>query len=92
MRYTLIPPDIVFIRSDGRIAHIHSGAVPGDEMPVHSAEPVLAALWVNGGGTNRTQLTIGNFAQYSLPFSMHVGAGRLATFKPGIAASCSAPD
>lgn len=48
MHNTLIPLDIVFIRTDGRIARITT-ARPLDDSPVPSGEPVAAVLEIRGG-------------------------------------------
>ena len=48
MKNTLIPLDLVFIRADGTIARIAT-AVPHDETPVPSGEPVAAVLEIAGG-------------------------------------------
>jgi len=48
MHNTLIPLDIVFIRSDGTIARIAT-AKPLDDTPVPSGEPVAAVLEIAGG-------------------------------------------
>lgn len=49
MRNTLIPLDMIFVRSDGVIAHIHQNARPLDESVISSREPVAYVLEINGG-------------------------------------------
>lgn len=49
MKNTLIPLDMVFIRADGTIHHIHENAIPHDLTPILSNGPVKAVLEVNGG-------------------------------------------
>lgn len=49
MKNTPSPLDIVFIRADGTIAHIAENAVPFDETPLSSREPVGAVLELRGG-------------------------------------------
>lgn len=49
MRNTLIPLDIMFIRTDGTIARIAENTAPLSETPVVSGEPVAAVLEVAGG-------------------------------------------
>ena len=49
MKNTPSPLDIVFIRADGTIAHIAENAVPFDETPLASGEPVGAVLELRGG-------------------------------------------
>jgi uncharacterized membrane protein (UPF0127 family) len=48
MKNTLIPLDMIFIRSDGTIARI-STAKPLDLTPMPSGEPVSAVLELRGG-------------------------------------------
>jgi Uncharacterized conserved protein len=48
MRNTLIPLDIIFIRSDGTIVRItHAKAL--DETPLPAGEPIAAVLEIRGG-------------------------------------------
>ena len=49
MKDTLIPLDMLFIRKDGTISHIHAGARPLDESSIASEGPVTAVLELNGG-------------------------------------------
>ena len=49
MRNTLIPLDMIFVRSDGSIANIEANTVPYSEEPVRSAGPVAAVLEIAGG-------------------------------------------
>ena len=49
MKNTLIPLDMVFVRSDGSIANIEANTVPLSLEPVYSAEPVAAVLEIAGG-------------------------------------------
>lgn len=49
MKNTLIPLDMVFIRRDGTIHHIHANAQPHDLSPAPSKGPVFAVLEINGG-------------------------------------------
>lgn len=51
MKNTPSALDIVFIRADGTIAHIAENAIPRDETPLSSGEPVAAVLEVKGGRT-----------------------------------------
>ena len=48
MKNTLIPLDMIFIRSDGTIARIAT-AKPLDETPVPGGEPIAAVLEIKGG-------------------------------------------
>jgi len=49
MKDTPSPLDIIFIRADGTIARIAENAVPFDETPLSSGEPVAAVLEIRGG-------------------------------------------
>jgi hypothetical protein len=49
MKNTLIPLDLVFIRSDGRIERIGANAVPQSLEPITSKGPVVAVLEIAGG-------------------------------------------
>lgn len=49
MKNTLIPLDILFIKKDGTIHHIHENARPMDETPVPSQGEVAAVLEINAG-------------------------------------------
>ena len=49
MKNTPSPLDIIFIRPDHTIARIAENAVPFDETPIPSGEPVSAVLELKGG-------------------------------------------
>ena len=49
MKNTILPLDIIFIRSDGTISSIAGNAVPYSEAPIPSSEPIRAVLEINGG-------------------------------------------
>lgn len=49
MKNTPSALDILFIRADGTIATIAANAVPFDETPLSSGEPVGAVLEIKGG-------------------------------------------
>lgn len=49
MKNTLIPLDLIFIRSDGTIARIADNAEPMSLEPIPSLEPVAAVLEIPGG-------------------------------------------
>ncbi len=49
MKNTVIPLDIIFIRSDGSIESIAANTTPYSLDPVRSAEPVAAVLELAGG-------------------------------------------
>ncbi|MEI9932426.1 MAG: DUF192 domain-containing protein [Rhizomicrobium sp.] len=49
MKNTILPLDIIFIRSDGTISSVAANAVPMSESPIPSSEPVRAVLELNAG-------------------------------------------
>ncbi len=49
MKNTVLPLDMVFIRSDGTVSSIEPNATPYSTDPIPSAEPVRAVLEINGG-------------------------------------------
>ena len=49
MKNTLVPLDIIFIRSDGTIARIGANAVPHSLEFVPAGEPIAAVLEIAGG-------------------------------------------
>ncbi|MCU9846683.1 DUF192 domain-containing protein [Defluviimonas sp. WL0024] len=49
MRNTLIPLDMVFIGTDGRVNGVHAMAVPGDETPIPGPPETLMVLEIAGG-------------------------------------------
>ena len=51
MKNTILPLDIVFIRSDGTISSIAAHAVPMSQTPIPSSEPIRAVLELNAGRT-----------------------------------------
>jgi uncharacterized membrane protein (UPF0127 family) len=65
MKNTLIPLDMLFIKANGNIVHIAANAVPEDETPIPSNEPVLAVLEINGGTAAALGIKEGDRVQYS---------------------------
>ena len=49
MKNTLIPLDIIFVKLDGTIHHIHANAIPKDLTSIPSNGNVGAVLEINGG-------------------------------------------
>jgi uncharacterized protein len=49
MKNTILPLDIIFIRTDGTVSSVAANAVPMSETPIPSSEPVRAVLELNAG-------------------------------------------
>ena len=49
MKNTILPLDIIFVRSDGTISSIAANAVPFSEAAIPSTEPIRAVLEINAG-------------------------------------------
>lgn len=60
MKNTLIPLDLLFIKSDSTIARIAKNAKPLDETGIPSGEPVRFVLEINGGLSDLWQLKEGD--------------------------------
>jgi uncharacterized membrane protein (UPF0127 family) len=60
MKNTLIPLDMIFIGTDGRIVDIAERRVPHSIEPYYSAAPALAVLEVNGGTASRLGIKPGD--------------------------------
>jgi len=66
MKNTLIPLDMLFIRQNGRIAHIHERAVPGSLATISSRGRVLAVLELRGGTAARLGIRKGDRVAYTI--------------------------
>ena len=66
MKNTLIPLDMLFIKADGTIHHIHENAVPKDLTPVPSKGKVTAVLELNGGVSSKLGLQKGDKIDHHL--------------------------
>lgn len=60
MKNTLIPLDMLFISSDGRILQIARETTPFSLEPVRSRDPVRAVLEINGGLSDRLGIAAGD--------------------------------
>lgn len=60
MKNTPSPLDIIFVRTDGTIARIAENAIPGDETPIKSGEPVGAVLELKGGRSSALGIAEGD--------------------------------
>lgn len=67
MQNTLIPLDIVFVRSDGTIDRIAENTVPLTETPVVSGGEVAAVLELAGGTAERLGLDDTATVSWTLP-------------------------
>jgi uncharacterized protein len=64
MRNTLIPLDILFIRSDGTVVRItHAKAL--DETPLPAGEPIAAVLEIRGGRAAELGIEEGDIATWA---------------------------
>jgi len=66
MRNTLLPLDMLFIRADGTIHHIHQRAIPHDETGIDSNGPVQAVLELNGGTVQRLGIKPGDKVEHPI--------------------------
>jgi uncharacterized protein len=64
MKNTLIPLDIIFIRSDGKIARI-TNAQAMDLTPLPSGEPVTGVLEIRGGRAAELGIKEGDVAKWT---------------------------
>jgi uncharacterized membrane protein (UPF0127 family) len=64
MKNTLIPLDMLFLKADGKIAHIAHNAVPQDETPIDSGAAVKAVLEVRGGTAQALGIREGDRVEY----------------------------
>lgn len=60
MRNTVIPLDLVFVGSDGRISNIAANAVPYSEVPLLSTGSVKGVLELNGGRAAQLGIAAGD--------------------------------
>jgi len=60
MKNTPSPLDIIFIRANGTIARIAENAIPEDETPIASGEPVGAVLELKGGRSSALGIAEGD--------------------------------
>lgn len=65
MRNTLVPLDIIFIRTDGRVLNIEAEAVPLSETMRSSTGPAAAVLELAGGEAKRIGLAPGDRVEWS---------------------------
>ncbi len=66
MQNTLISLDMLFIKSDGRIAHIAKNTETESTRSIPSGVPVLAVLEVNAGTADRLRILPGDRVEHPL--------------------------
>jgi len=66
MKDTLIPLDMLFVNSRGRIVFIKENAQPGDLTTVQAGQPILAVLELVGGFSQKHQVQVGHRLVYTL--------------------------
>jgi uncharacterized protein len=66
MRNTYIPLDMLFIRADGTVHHVHARAQPLDETPIPSNGNVRFVLEINGGAAAKLGLKAGDKVSHPL--------------------------
>lgn len=60
MENTLIPLDMVFVGSDGKVVSVHANARPLDRTSIPSGPPAQFVLEINGGMAARLGITEGS--------------------------------
>ncbi|MGE4321615.1 MAG: DUF192 domain-containing protein [Sphingobium sp.] len=83
MKNTLIPLDILFVRTDGTIAFIAADTVPYSREPVSAGVPVGAVLEIAGGRAAALGIQEGDHVQWG---GCAIGAPPVA--QPAIAEFC----
>jgi uncharacterized membrane protein (UPF0127 family) len=66
MRNTLIPLDMLFVDTQGRIINIHERAVPQSLDVIAAAGPVRAVIELNGGTAARLGIARGDQVKHSI--------------------------
>jgi uncharacterized membrane protein (UPF0127 family) len=64
MRNTVIPLDLIFIGTDGRISNIAANAIPYDESPLLSAGLVKGVLELRGGRAAELGIVAGDRVEW----------------------------
>ncbi len=60
MKNTLIPLDIIFLTSEGRVTFVYENAQPGDLTPVSGGDNVRYVLEINGGLARKIGISAGS--------------------------------
>lgn len=64
MKNTFIPLDLIFLRKNGYIHHIHHDAVPQDLTHITSKYPSMAVLEIKGGTADKLGISEGDFIRH----------------------------
>ena len=64
MKNTIIPLDIIFISSSGKINHIHHNAKPLSTKSISGGFDILAVLEINGGTAKLEGIKIGDIVKH----------------------------
>lgn len=64
MKNTVIPLDIIFIGTDGRIVNVEANTVPYSEEPRRSDGPVKAVLEINAGRAAELGIAPGDMVEW----------------------------
>jgi uncharacterized membrane protein (UPF0127 family) len=64
MKNTYLPLDMIFIASNGRIAHIAPDAIPRSEKTIPSGGPIRAVLELNGGTAAKLGIHVGDIVAF----------------------------
>ena len=66
MKNTLIPLDMLFVDTQGRIINIHERAVPGTLATISTAAPARAVIELNGGTAARLGIRPGDRVMFPI--------------------------
>ena len=66
MKNTFIPLDMIFIKKDGTIHHIHEKAKPNDLTSIPSNGLAVAVLEINGGLSQKLGIKMGDTINHEL--------------------------
>lgn len=64
MKNTLIPLDMIFADSTGKVTRVHSDAIPEDETPIDGGDGVAFVLEINGGLAARLGIAEGTVLRH----------------------------
>lgn len=76
MKNTLIPLDMVFVDTEGKIAHVASRTTPHSLEPISAGVPVSAVIELNGGSCDRLGIRVGDRVHYELAVTSTSSAPR----------------